>query len=181
MCTHIRSLFFLSAVAALALLGFIVHSSTMEFVYLIPSMLPTIPPESVLLVDKAAYHRQAPQPGDLILVETGGSTSVLDVMRLVATGGQRVQIRDCVENPIDICGVYVDGLKLAASKFQRKYYAMGKMLGYEWEIPANHYFLLGDNSRNAMDSRFFGPFSENQLIGKIAGRRLPSGEKVEVR
>ena len=38
--------------------------------------------------------------------------------------------------------------------------------GEEYTIPADHYLMLGDNSRFSMDSRYFGPVDRRRLIGR---------------
>lgn len=40
-------------------------------------------------------------------------------------------------------------------------------------VPAEKVFVLGDNSRNSVDSRFFGPIDESQIKGKALIRVYP--------
>ena len=35
------------------------------------------------------------------------------------------------------------------------------------EIPENHYFLLGSNRANSVDSRHFGPVSGSEILGEV--------------
>ncbi|MFO8034152.1 MAG: signal peptidase I [Candidatus Bipolaricaulota bacterium] len=91
------------------------------------------------------------------------------VKRLIATGGQTVEIRDGQ--------VYVDGEVL--EKVSHHTYwtgASGMRYGVDsTEVPENHYFVLGDNTRNSYDSRYFGFVPADDLIGAPFFRVWPLG------
>ncbi len=45
-------------------------------------------------------------------------------------------------------------------------------------IPEGMYFILGDNSKNSVDSRLFGLVSEKAILGKVKFRVYPNGGKL---
>ncbi len=82
------------------------------------------------------------------------------VKRLIAVGGQTVQIRDGA--------IYVDGAKLTGERFDRFYYSDDARLRFGVEptkVPEGFYFVLGDNSRESFDSRFWGFVDDRDMIG----------------
>ena len=90
------------------------------------------------------------------------------VKRLIATGGQTVQIRDG--------GVHVDGVRLVGDRFDRTYVASDARMRYgvvPTAIPEGHLFVLGDNSTNSWDSRYWGFVDERDVIGEPYFRVWP--------
>ncbi|MDD8046805.1 MAG: signal peptidase I [Verrucomicrobiota bacterium] len=46
-----------------------------------------------------------------------------------------------------------------------------------FQIPADHYFALGDNSRSSSDSRFWGSFEHTRLVGRAVFMYWPFNER----
>jgi len=172
------------AVALAAIFGYVTVFQQPEpyrFPVTSAAMEPTIKVGSTLLVDLHAYEEDKPQPGEIVLLWIGSHDyRERNVLRLTAVGGQTVRIMDCVQHPAETCGVYVDGTKLEGPAFQRPYYAMGKMMDQSWTVPDGEFFFLGDNNRNSLDSRFYGFFNRESLVGKPYLQILRHGETVEV-
>ncbi len=83
------------------------------------------------------------------------------VKRLIAVGGQTVQIQGGE--------IYVDGKKLVGERFDRYYYSNLPELQYGIEptlVPEGKWFVLGDNSKDSFDSRYWGFVDKRDFIGE---------------
>lgn len=83
------------------------------------------------------------------------------VKRLIAVGGQTVEIQGG--------NVYVDGEKLEGERFDRYYYSNDPRMRYGVTptlVPEGNWFVLGDNSSDSWDSRFWGFVDESDFIGE---------------
>ena len=90
------------------------------------------------------------------------------VKRLIATGGQVVQILDG--------GVFVDGYRLLGERFDRPYTASDPRMQYGVEptlVPEGKMYVLGDNTDNSWDSRYWGFVDESDFIGEPYFRVWP--------
>ncbi len=82
------------------------------------------------------------------------------VKRLIAVGGQTVQIRGG--------DVYVDGVKLNGPRFDRYYYSNDSDYQFGVEptlVPEGYFFMLGDNSGDSFDSRYWGFVARKDIVG----------------
>ena len=128
------------------------------------SMEPTIPAGSKITIDYAAYNTAAPVRFDIVAFRPPSFPDDLFTFRAVGLPGEQIEIGEGV--------VLINGKAIQPPRGIR----------YSSHIPANsasqpsvtkanlnvdEYFLLGDNTDRANDSRFFGPIKRATIIGKV--------------
>ena len=143
------------------------------------SMRPTLMEGDKLFVNKFIYRFHAPRRGDILVFKYPGNPLDPDepksekkkdfIKRLAAFGGETVEIRDGK--------VVVDDKMLDdPGGFGRFYYFNHEPFGSPYQkvrVPENSYFVLGDNSANSRDSRFWGFVPKKNVLGKAVFRWWP--------
>ena len=126
------------------------------------SMTPTLESGQILIVNKMAEIKS----GDIIAFYYNNKVIV---RRVIATGNSQVSI--------DVFGaVSVNGAALDEPYIENK--TLGQCnLDFPYNVPANSYFVLGDNRDVAMDSRLseIGTVTQDRLIGKVVFSLNPFG------
>ncbi|RZT01962.1 signal peptidase I [Cuneatibacter caecimuris] len=122
------------------------------------SMEPVLHDGDIVLVDQICYNFLKPSRFDLAVVQlTDGRQTV---KRIVGLPGERLQIADG--------RIYINGTVLDTRGTIGEVMVPGEAAS-ELEIPAGHYFLLGDNTGSSEDSRSrqVGFVSRDQILGKV--------------
>lgn len=147
----------------------------------------------MLFVDRLAYHFRDPQVGDPIVFRTrnipglakyngGKPDDKYYIKRLVGTPGDllRVDNRVLWRNDAPITGNEIFE-KNAAASFGKDYSGYGNegllAEGGVYQVPANHFFAMGDNSPESLDSRYWGAFGKKEMVGKAVFIYYPFGER----
>lgn len=139
---------------ALALLirAFVVES----FVVQGWSMKPTLQNGEHLLVNKFIYRFDSPKPGQIIVFRPPLRTTRDFIKRVIAVGGQEVEMRDGA--------VYVNGVRQTVPDLPPAILGHGS---YPLKVvPKGYLFVLGDNRTNSEDSRYFGFVKLDRVRGE---------------
>lgn len=138
-----------------------------------------------VFVNKLIYHFSVPKRGDVIVFKTKGIKSPYVrpneyyIKRLVGLPGETIGI----EPPY----IIVNGQKLTSPAIFKKI-ADGQngYGGYLTRLTTSfstitlgpdEYFVLGDNSKNSLDGRYYGPIRREAIIGKAFYIYTPADRK----
>ena len=126
------------------------------------SMEPTVLVGDHVVVDKTAYALSEPKRGDIVFYKANQHPQTIFMKRIVGMPGETIEIRNRE--------VFVNGKKIDEPQVQfLRSSTDGTFNGDSVAptvMPADAYFLLGDNRDNSLDSRFMGPVQRRQFLGK---------------
>lgn len=134
--------------------------------YYIPSgsMLPTLEVGDFVFVNRTAYalhlpftrislaRRAEPKLGEIVVFD-GPNDGPLMVKRLIAVPGDHVAIKDGQ--------LRVNGERICLPDCDRRTAGL-----FDFVVPAESYFVLGDNRENSADSRSWGLLPRSHLVGR---------------
>ena len=136
------------------------------------SMEPTIKRGEVISVDFSAYSGTGPHRWDVIVFESPTIGGGHWLGRIVGLPGETIEI---------LSGkIVIDGrieappgrLSLGRYELPKKDLAPGGSgpVSFPYKIPADSYFVLGDNASKALDSRYWGALDRSKILGKVPGK-----------
>ncbi len=118
-----------------------------------------------LFVNKFAYRFAEPQLNDVIVFEFPMNPTKDYIKRIVAGPGQMVEIKDkqlLVDGqPVPLMA----GMHHSDPDTLPDLYSSRDQFG-PMQVPADHYFVLGDNRDDSQDSRFWGFLDKSHIKGK---------------
>ena len=133
------------------------------------SMRPTLSEGDKLFANKYLYRFEPPKRGDIIVFKYPVDRKKDFIKRLAGFPGDVVEIRDGK--------IYVNDAMLDDPKTFGKFYYFNHDPyggpGDKIQVPADNFYVLGDNSANSTDSRFWGFVPRKNILGKAVFRWWP--------
>lgn len=133
--------------------------------YEIPSgsMEQTLQVGDRLFAEKVTYYFSEPTYGDIVTFEDPEIPSRTLIKRVIATGGQTVDLQDgrVLIDGVPLTEPYTDGLPSYPLTP-----AYGSSLVYPYTVPEGYLWVMGDNRTNSQDSRYFGAVPVDSVTGK---------------
>lgn len=129
-----------------------------------------------IIADRLSYRFSPPQRGDILIFSTSELTALhritgttdnnFFIQRLVGMPGETIRIADG--------RVFVDGRQLGEAdgippfNYQNPTGFPTAVMkeGEDYKIGSNEYFVLGDNTSNSLDSRYWGCVPSSSVYGK---------------
>jgi signal peptidase I len=129
------------------------------------SMEPTILAGSKVTIDYDAYQSVQPARFDIVAFHPQSQPTAIFTFRVIGLPGEAVTLTDAA--------VLIDGKKVSPPDALR--YAPVASGINQTNLTAVQFFLLGDNTARARDSRYLGPINRNQIFGKVVRIEQPDG------
>ena len=123
------------------------------------SMAPTLMDGQRFLINRIVYRVRDPRPGEIVALRLPGEQE-LCVKRIVAQPGDVLRIK--------AGGVQVNGRQLAEPYLPPGVVTTGGRLGSQaYKMAPSAFFVLGDNRKQSVDSRYFGAVQRLWLVGRV--------------
>lgn len=144
-------------------------SSCKQQTFVSGSMAPTIASGEKVTVDYSAYTFASPKRWEVVAFTPPGKTNQTWLMRIIGLPGEKVGLESG--------GITLNGQPLALpSHLSNITYVSLESIGqwssnkWPYTVPPGSYFVLGDNSTSANDSRFWGALPGTNILGKVRGK-----------
>lgn len=133
------------------------------------SMAPAILPGDQVVMEGISYRLRDPRRGEVVVMRTddiaGLPSGILYMRRVAGMPGEQVFIS---EGKLVINGSQM----VLSNSFSEITHHLpsgpwGHILRTNLTVPQGQYFLLGDNSTNSSDSRFWGCVPARNIVGRI--------------
>lgn len=143
-------------------------------IYSIPaaSMEPSIKVGDMVIVNKYLYRSliagktdaEKPKRGEIIAFHPPHEKSTTYLKRVIGIPGDTVSFSD---KHLTINGKPIETKTIDADTFSENLDDRNPYRNFNFTVSTNHYFVMGDNRDNSLDSREWGFVSSESLVGKV--------------
>lgn len=131
----------------------IVNTATGRFRIEGHSMMPTLEEGEYIIINKLSYYLDEPERGDIIVLRFPNDRTRDFIKRVIGVPGDRIEIGNGE--------VKVNGVAL-----EEPYLNAPPSYTGSWTVPADQYFVLGDNRNNSHDSHNWNFLPRSDIVGK---------------
>ncbi|MBM7554100.1 signal peptidase I [Thalassobacillus pellis] len=139
------------------------------------SMEPTLYDGNLLMVNKIVYDWQNINREDVIVFHANEKEDY--VKRVIGVPGDHIEFKNdrLYVNGKEHPEPYLETLRPDDGKLFTKDFTLEEVTGFE-EVPEGHLFVMGDNRRDSLDSRYFGFVPMESVVGKVDVRYWPMSQ-----
>lgn len=133
------------------------------------AMAPTISPHERITISYAAYAFGRPERWDVIAFKPLGYSNQIWVMRVVGLPGETITFSG---NQIMVNGKPIISPARLANINYVSLDSIGRTgsVSMPYAVPLQSYFVLGDSSHSANDSRYWGAVPQANIVGKVRNK-----------
>jgi signal peptidase I len=135
-------------------------------------MAPTIAPGEQVTINYAAYALSEPRRWDVVALNPPGNTNAVVLKRVIALPSETVSLT--------ASGIVINGktLSMPSALSNATYWPperlppsqTGMLVTFPYSVPLKHYFVVGDNWTNSLDSRYYGAVSITNILGRVENK-----------
>lgn len=140
------------------------------------SMYPTFHTKDFIFTEKVTYRFNEPKRGDIVVFKPPGDKYQGKelIKRIIALPGEKIKVEAgqvTIYNQDNPNGrvLQEDYLKPSVRTDTQAFLREGEVK----ELGADQYIVMGDNRGNSSDSRYFGPITKEEIVGRAFVRLLP--------
>ena len=151
-----------------ALAGVRIFGLTIPFKIPTGSMAPAISPGDHVIMEGFTYLARKPRRGDIIVFRSDGIPALPPASydkRLVGEPGEHLQIADgklYINDHLATISNEVGEISFAIPEQMQPFCLYTNVV-----IPEGQYFVIGDNTTNSLDSRYWGCLPAKNIMGRV--------------
>lgn len=160
------------ALVVFAIIALVAVAGCRRSVQMSGGMAPTIKPGERVTIDYMAYTVEAPRRWDVVAFKPPVPPSNFMVLkRVIALPMETISLTTN--------GIVVNGniLSMPAALSNVVYCPPEKLplptvglVTFPYRVPPEHYFVIGDNWTNSLDSRYYGAVPVSNILGKVLNK-----------
>lgn len=139
------------------------------------SMYPYLEDKDRIITEKVTYRLNEPQRGDIVVFKYPLNKKEEFIKRIIALPNEELELKNSlitIYNTNNPKGMIIEEKYLPTNTVTngRAFLTEGKRV----KVPANHYFVMGDNREGSSDSRQWGFITREDIVGRAVIRIWPA-------